>query len=190
MFKAALGSLPHSPAEAQVSPYQVFEAHHRWVAEEKARRPSRSREEDVTLLGELVVREIFDAALREVEEELGLAKDLLVKPKQGKRPALLLGAFQPGWVEGKVDVVFLIETSLTFTQVASVYDKGIHQDAFEHDALDGLTEVQTRTWLAQADEAAAAAVAERERAPPRKISPYTRAALDIYMRVMEKKQAS
>ncbi len=131
--------------------------------------------------GPLVVRELFDAALREVEEELGLEADVMLTSA-----TRLLGTFCAAWVEGKVDVVFAAETRLTMAQVAAVYAEGRHQDAFEHTALDGLTEAQVRAWLDQADADKAATAHAHTTAHAesvkRNISPYTRAALDVYLR--------
>jgi 8-oxo-dGTP pyrophosphatase MutT (NUDIX family) len=137
--------------------------------------------------GALVVRELFDAALREVEEELGVGADVMLTSA-----TRLLGTFCAAWVEGKVDVVFAAETRLTMAQVAAVYAEGRHQDAFEHTALDGLTEAQVRAWLDQvdADKAATAhahttahaRTTAHAESGKRNISPYTRAALDVYLR--------
>lgn len=130
--------------------------------------------------GALVVRELFDAALREVEEELGLGADVMLTSA-----TRLLGTFGAAWVEGKVDVVFAAETRLTMAQVGAVYAEGRHQDAFEHTALDGLTEAQVRAWLDQVDADKAAAHAHttaHAESVKRNISPYTRAALDVYLR--------
>ncbi|ELR11214.1 hydrolase, NUDIX domain containing protein [Acanthamoeba castellanii str. Neff] len=104
--------------------------------------------------GALVVRELFDAALREVEEELGLGADVMLTSA-----TRLLGTFGAAWVEGKVDVVFAAETRLTMAQV--------------------------RAWLDQVDADKAAAHAHttaHAESVKRNISPYTRAALDVYLR--------
>jgi 8-oxo-dGTP pyrophosphatase MutT (NUDIX family) len=189
MLHTALGNPATAPINEQPTALDVLDGHRRWLAQHAAEDSSNNS-------GTLVIRELFEAVLREVEEELGLGADAIVASR-------LLGTFSAAWVEGKVDVVFVVDTHLTFAQVATVYAKGHHQDAFEHTALDGLSEAEVHAWLDQADDAKAAAAAnvqpdvataadkddegQRDASPSaakarRNISPYTRATLDVYLR--------
>jgi 8-oxo-dGTP pyrophosphatase MutT (NUDIX family) len=180
MLHTALGNPAIAPINEQPTALDVLDGHRRWLAEHAAEDSSSNNS------GTLVIRELFEAVLREVEEELGLGADAIVASR-------LLGTFSAAWVEGKVDVVFVVDTHLTFAQVAAVYAKGHHQDAFEHTALDGLSETEVHAWLDQADNAKANVQStdkdegQRDASPSaakarRNISPYTRATLDVYLR--------
>lgn len=181
LLHVALGA-PQTKPNEHPTPQEVFEAHQRWFDRQRQLRENAHP-------GELVVKELFDSALRELEEELGLSKDMILGEPSVDRgapgpSALLLGMFTPNWVRGKIDIVFLVNTNITFAQLSSIYNKGMHQDAFEHDALIGFTEAQARAWLSGIDESVAAGVQLKGQS---NMSPYCRATLDIYMRVLEQR---
>jgi len=210
LLQAALGSSSATAPNHLPTADEVFAGYHQWLDEQK----SKAQQGNSVNEGQLVVREFFDAAIREVEEELGLTEHHFVTPplpplgtpSPSSSPAdesralekrsprlkpLLLGTFCPGWVEGKVDVVFLVDIDLAFAEVASVYNRGVQLDAFEHTAIDGLAEAQVRAWINQVDahkESNQSSSSSETRATGRKMSPYTRATLDIYLRMIDRGQ--